>query len=152
VVLTFKEATNIFDKMSGLYCLMAKLIYGCGLRLQECLNLRIKDVDIEQGIVIVRSGKGDKDRRTVLPESLKDALLHQISSVKRKYMSRTGKIIQNGVYLPGALEKKISECGERVEFGSGSFLQKLFLLIREAALSAVIISTQQRCREHSRKQ
>ena len=51
--------------MSGLHCLMAKLIYGCGLRLQECLSLRIKDVDIEQGIVIVRSGKGDKDRRTI---------------------------------------------------------------------------------------
>src|SRR3990170_3727840 len=58
VVLTFKEVNNIFDEMSGMYCLMAKLIYGCGLRLQECLSLRIKDVDIEQGIMIVRSGKG----------------------------------------------------------------------------------------------
>ena len=66
VVLTVKEVNNIFDGMSGLHCLMAKLIYGCGLRLQECISLRIKDVDIEQGIVVVRSGKGDKDRRTVL--------------------------------------------------------------------------------------
>ncbi len=44
---------------------MAKLIYECGLRLQECLSLRIKDVDIEQGIVFVRAGKRDKDRKTV---------------------------------------------------------------------------------------
>lgn len=79
VVLTIKEVNNIFDEMSGLHGLMAKLIYGCGLRLQECLSLRIKDVDIEQGILIVRSGKGDKDRRTVLPESLKDDLLHHMS-------------------------------------------------------------------------
>ena len=111
VVLTFKEATNIFDKMSGLYCLMAKLIYGCGLRLQECLSLRIKDVDIEQSIVIVRSGKGDKDRRTVLPESLKDELLHQISSVREIYeQDRKDNI--NGVYLPGALEKKYPNAGK----------------------------------------
>ena len=45
------------------------VIYGGGLRLQECLQLRVKDIDIEQNIVIVRSGKGDKDRRTVLPET-----------------------------------------------------------------------------------
>jgi len=111
VVLTFKEATNIFDEMSGLYLLMAKLIYGCGLRLQECLSLRIKDVDIEQGIVIVRSGKGDKDRRTVLPESLKDELLHQISSVREIY-EQDRKDNTNGVYLPGALEKKYPNAGK----------------------------------------
>ncbi len=111
VVLTFKEATNIFDEMSGLYCLMAKLIYGCGLRLQECLSLRIKDVDIEQGIMIVRSGKGDKDRRTVLPESLKDDLLHQLSSVREIY-EQDRKDNTNGVYLPGALEKKYPNAGK----------------------------------------
>ena len=111
VVLTFKEVNNIFDEMSGLYCLMAKLIYGCGLRLQECLSLRIKDVDIEQGIVIVRSGKGDKDRRTVLPESLKDAILHRISSVREIY-EQDRKDNTNGVFLPGALEKKYPNAGK----------------------------------------
>ena len=111
VVLTPREVNNVFDEMSGLYCLMAKLIYGCGLRLQECLSLRIKDVDIEQNIVIVRSGKGDKDRRTVLPESLKDVLLHQISSVREIY-EQDRKDNTNGVYLPGTLEKKYPNAGK----------------------------------------
>jgi integron integrase len=111
VVLTIKEVNNIFDEMSGLHGLMAKLIYGCGLRLQECLSLRIKDVDIEQGILIVRSGKGDKDRRTVLPESLKDDLLHHISSVRDIY-EQDRKDNTNGVYLPGALEKKYPNAGK----------------------------------------
>jgi len=44
------------------------LTYGCGLRLSECLNLRVKDLDLERGLLIVRSRKGDKDRRTVLPD------------------------------------------------------------------------------------
>jgi integrase len=49
--------------------LMAMLLtYGCGLRLSECLNLRVKDLDLERGLLIVRSRKGDKDRRTVLPD------------------------------------------------------------------------------------
>lgn len=111
VVLTVKEVNNIFDEMSGLHCLMAKLIYGCGLRLQECLSLRIKDVDIKQGIVIVRSGKGDKDRRTVLPESLKDDLLHHISFAREIY-EQDRKDNTNGVYLPGTLEKKYPNVGK----------------------------------------
>jgi len=70
-VLTLKEIEGIFDHRTGTLKLMAMLIYGCGLRLQECLQLRLKDIDIEQNMVVVRSGKGDKDRRTVLPEVLK---------------------------------------------------------------------------------
>jgi sulfoxide reductase catalytic subunit YedY len=69
VVLTIREIQNIFDHLSGALKLMAMVIYGGGLRLQECLQLRIKDIDVEQNMVIVRSGKGDKDRRTVLPET-----------------------------------------------------------------------------------
>jgi integron integrase len=111
VVLTIKEVNSIFDEMSGLHCLMAKLIYGCGLRLQECLSLRIKDVDIEQGILIVRSGKGDKDRRTVMPESLKDELLRHTSSIREIY-ELDRKDNTNGVYLPGALEKKYPNAGK----------------------------------------
>ncbi len=82
VVLTVKEVHNVFDKLSGIHRLMAMLIYGCGLRLQECLSLRIKDVDIEQGILIVRAGKGEKDRRTVLPESLKDDFIRYIAEIR----------------------------------------------------------------------
>jgi len=57
--------------MSGIYGLIAKLIYGCGLRLMECMHLRVKDIDFERDQVIVRDGKGMKDRVTMLPEQLK---------------------------------------------------------------------------------
>lgn len=92
VVLTTREVHSLFDKLSGIHRLMAMLIYGCGLKLQECLSLRIKDVDIEQGILIVRSGKGDKDRRTVRPESLKDSLVRHIAET-RHCMTATEKRI-----------------------------------------------------------
>ncbi|MEW6602051.1 MAG: integron integrase [Nitrospirota bacterium] len=111
VVLTVKEVEKAFNEMSGLYLLMAKLIYGCGLRLLECLSLRIKDVDIEQGLVIVRAGKGDKDRRTVLPDSLKDDLVHHITSV-RELFEEDRKEGTSGVYLPGALERKYPNAGK----------------------------------------
>jgi integron integrase len=111
VVLTVKEVHLIFDKLTGINRLIAMLIYGCGLRVQECLSLRIKDVDIERGMVIVRSGKGDKDRRTVLPESLKDDLMLHIAETRFLYNSDRKDDI-NGVYLPGALEKKYPNAGK----------------------------------------
>ncbi|BBO16950.1 integron integrase [Candidatus Brocadia pituitae] len=111
VVLTLKEVHAIFDHLSGVQRIMAMLTYGCGLRLQECLSLRIKDIDLEQSIVMVRSGKGDKDRRTILPESLKDDLIAHISEVRGLYDQDREKGI-HGVYLPGALEKKYPNAGK----------------------------------------
>jgi integron integrase len=111
VVLTVREVHSIFDKLSGIHRLAAMLIYGCGLRILECLSLRIKDIDIEQGIVIIRAGKGDKDRRTVLPESLKDDLISHCAEVRSLYdKDRKNEI--KGVYLPGALEKKYPNAGK----------------------------------------
>jgi len=111
LVLTGKEIHAIFDHLSGVHRLMAMLIYGCGLRLQEGLMLRIKDIDLEQNTVIVRSGKGDKDRITVLPEVLKDDLIRHIPEVRALYDEDRKKNI-NGVYLPGALEKKYPNAGK----------------------------------------
>ncbi|NOX36148.1 MAG: tyrosine-type recombinase/integrase [Calditrichaeota bacterium] len=65
--------------------MMAKLIYGCVLRLQECLCLLVKDLDFEQNQLIVRSGKGDKDRRTILPQSIKDSLITHLKSIRLLY-------------------------------------------------------------------
>ena len=111
VVLTIQEVERIFEKMSGIHQLMAMLIYGCGLRLQECLRLRLKDIDLEQNMVMVRSGKGDKDRGTVLPERLKDELITHISSVRSLY-EYDRKQNLNGVVLPGALERKYPNAGK----------------------------------------
>jgi integron integrase len=111
VVLTTREVQSIFDQMSGTTKLMAMLIYGAGLRLQECLQLRVKDIDLEQSTVIIRSGKGDKDRRTVLPEALKNDLIHHLSEIRSFYdQDRKNEIA--GVWLPGALEKKYPNAGK----------------------------------------
>lgn len=110
-MLTLKEIEQILDYLEGVQRLMAMLIYGCGLRLQECLRLRMKDVDLEQNMVIVRSGKGDKDRRTVLPETLKDDLKRHIAEVRSLY-DKDRKDNISGVWLPGALEKKYPNAGK----------------------------------------
>ena len=111
VVLTRQEILRLFDKMSGMALLMARLIYGCGLRLKECIRLRIKDIDFEQGTVTVRAGKGDKDRVTILPESLKDDLRLHLDSVRQRFERDRADGV-DGVYLPGALERKYPNAGK----------------------------------------
>jgi integrase len=69
-VLTREEAARVLDALAGVHQLMGKLLYGSGLRLMECVRLRVKDVDFGQRQVIVRDGKGGKDRVTPLPERL----------------------------------------------------------------------------------
>ncbi len=111
VVLTRNEIRRIFAHMSGLPLLMAQMIYGGGLRLTECLQLRIKDIDLEQGTVMVRSGKGDKDRRTLLPESLKELLIEQMHRARKLYDQDRCKDLP-GVWLPHALERKYPNAGK----------------------------------------
>ncbi|RLB04875.1 MAG: integron integrase [Deltaproteobacteria bacterium] len=111
VVLTRREVNQIFAMLNGTHKLMAKLIYGCGLRVSECMRLRIKDIDLEMGTVTVRSGKGDKDRITILPENLKDDLLVHMDSVRIIY-DRDRKNNVPGVWLPGALGKKYPNAGK----------------------------------------
>ena len=111
VVLSQGEVQKIFRNMSGVTRLMAMLVYGCGLRLTECLQLRIKDIDLERGMVIVRSGKGNKDRRTVLPETLKNDLIRQMNAARVLYdEDRTNDVA--GVELPHALERKYPNAGK----------------------------------------
>jgi len=111
VVLDRREIQAVFAKLDGLHLLLARLIYGCGLRLSEALTLRVKDLDLEQGQLIVRAGKGDKDRRTVLPDSLKDELLAQISRSREAFDFDRLKDLP-GVALPGALERKYPNAGK----------------------------------------
>ncbi len=111
VVLSKKEVRQVLDKMSGEHKLMAMLIYGCGLRISECISLRIKDIDLEKGVVTVRAGKGDKDRITVLPESLKDDLIRHLDIVRNIY-NKDRKNDVSGVFLPNALERKYLNAGK----------------------------------------
>lgn len=127
VVLTEREVQTIFDHLSGTQRLMAMLIYGCGLRLQECLSLRIKDIDLEQSLVIVRSGKGDKDRRTVLPDALKDDLIRHIAEVRYLY-DQDRKENVNGVGFREHLKGNIPMPAKSGD-GSGSSRQSRCQLI-----------------------
>ncbi|HEU0004700.1 MAG TPA: integron integrase, partial [Terriglobia bacterium] len=104
-VFTREETRAVLRQMEGANWLMASLLYGAGLRLMECLRLRVKDIDFGYGQILVRSGKGNKDRVTVLPQALKEALQRHLARVKALHE----KDLKEGcgqVYLPDALEKK----------------------------------------------
>lgn len=105
VVLTHSEVLQVLQHMKSTYRLMVELLYGSGLRLNELLSLRIKDLDFELNTITVRSGKGDKDRVTLLPASLKDPLREQIVGVRKLHK----RDLEDGfgeVYMPYALARK----------------------------------------------
>ena len=77
VVLSVDEVRAVLDRMAGTYRLMAELLYGSGLRLLECCRLRVKDIDFDRAQIIVREGKGNKDRAVPLPERLQSRLLER---------------------------------------------------------------------------
>lgn len=104
-VLSREEAVRIIAQMSGLFKLMAQILYGSGLRLMECVRLRVKDIDFEYKTITVRDGKGEKDRVTPLPDSIIPALRRQIEQV-RLYHQEDLAAGFGEVYLPGALQKK----------------------------------------------
>ncbi len=85
VVLTHAEVRMLLDRLEGSPWLMASLLYGAGLRLMECVRLRVKDIEFERGELIVRDGKGQKDRMTMLPAKLIEPLRAHIARVKRRH-------------------------------------------------------------------
>ena len=105
VVLSRGEVQDILSHLSGYHWLVAKLLYGSGLRLNECLELRVQDIDFERNEISIRNGKGAKDRRTMLPASAKDALRSQLAIV-RDIHQKDLKDGYGAVLLPGALAKK----------------------------------------------
>ncbi len=111
VVLTKSEINRLLEGMRGTNRLMARTIYGCGLRLAECVSLRVKDIDFERGAITVRAGKGDKDRETVLPTSLKHDLKAHLKQVRSIYEADRDRDA-TGVMIPGALERKYPNAGK----------------------------------------
>jgi integron integrase len=104
-VLTRAEVRAVLEAMDGAHQLMAKLLYGCGLRLMECVRLRVKDVDFGGNQIVVRDAKGMKDRVTMLPERLKVPLQEHLLRVKLTHDDDLAKGYGR-VYLPYALERK----------------------------------------------
>jgi len=104
-VLIQAEVQILLATMTGKHALMAKLLYGGGLRLLECIRLRIQDIDFGQGLIFIRGGKGGKDRTTILPMNLQEELRKQVEAVKALHH----KELEEGfgaVYLPEALARK----------------------------------------------
>ncbi|MEW6078855.1 MAG: integron integrase [Thermodesulfobacteriota bacterium] len=111
VVLTRPEVGRVFDQMSGGNRLMAQLIYGGGLRLRECVKLRVKDVDFERGVLVIKFGKGGKDRETLLPEFIKEELKRHLENIRPLY-DLDRKNNTPGVEMPSALDRKYPNAGQ----------------------------------------
>jgi len=110
VVLSRAEVKLVLAELRGTEKLVASLLYGSGMRLLECLRLRVQDVDLERGELMIRDGKGGKDRLTLLPESLRDAVRKQLENARRTHQRDRG-LGGVSVELPEAVERKYPNAG-----------------------------------------
>ena len=118
VVLSKPEVGRLIvemEKENERYALAARVQYGAGLRLSEVMRLRVQEVDLERGTLTVRLGKGDKDRMTVLPRSLRDAVAGQIDRAREVWRADRDSGLA-GVWLPGALARKFRRAAENFEW------------------------------------
>jgi len=111
VVMTREEVKTVLANLTGDKRLMASLMYGAGLRLMECLRLRVQDIDASRNEILVRDGKGAKDRITMLPAAVKEPLRRHLEQVRQDYEVdlKTGAA---GVPLPYALARKYPNAGK----------------------------------------
>jgi integrase len=105
VVFSMEEVKRLLACLNGRDLLIAGLLYGSGLRLMELARLRIKDIDMDLNTLTVRSGKGDKDRTTILPLTVKDHLKNHLTEVKSLHDSDLSRGYGE-VHLPDALSRK----------------------------------------------
>lgn len=115
VVYSQGEVSRLLDRMRGKWKLMARLQYGCGLRISELCRLRVKDVDLERGKLYIRASKGDKDRCVPLPKCLREPLLAHLEKIRPLHEADRAAGVP-GVFLPGALERKMPKAGKRWEW------------------------------------
>jgi integron integrase len=111
VVLTRQEVRSILASLDGSHWIMAMLLYGAGLRLMECLRLRVKDIDFTSNQIVVRAGKGDKDRHTMLPAAVKEPLAKHLEVIRRQHQGDLERGLGR-VALPNALERKYPNAGK----------------------------------------
>ena len=111
VVLSADEVRRIFRFLDGEHLLIAKLLYGTGLRIMEAMRLRVKDIDFTRNTIIVREAKGNKDRAVMLPATLVEPLRAQLARANA-FWARDRAADGEGVYLPHALERKYPRAGQ----------------------------------------
>lgn len=114
-VLSIEGVTRVLDEMRGTSRLMAALMYGSGLRVAECCALRIKDLDLDRLEILVRSGKGARDRRTTLPAALVPPLKQQVARVQRQHQRDLARG-HGAVVLPDALARKLPSAATALEW------------------------------------
>jgi integron integrase len=112
VVLTRDEVRAVIERLSGTPRLMACLLYGAGLRVLECCRLRVQDVDFGTNQIVVRGGKGDKDRTTMLPATVKSELVRHLAAVREQHQ-RDLAVGAGWVELPTALARKYPHAGRQ---------------------------------------
>jgi integron integrase len=105
VVLRKHEVKALLDGLEGVHWIMGHLLYGAGLRLMECLRLRVKDIDFSANHIVVREGKGNKDRITMLPLAVKASLAAHLARVRGLHQQDLARGF-GSVYLPDALHRK----------------------------------------------
>ena len=110
VVLSRDEVRAILGQLSGRNWLMVMLLYGAGLRLLECASLRVKDLDFDRNQIVVRGGKGNRDRATVMPQAVKAPLREHLQTEKRQHESDLASD-RGWVEMPFALAKKYPRAG-----------------------------------------
>jgi integron integrase len=113
VVLSVPETAALLGALRGTVRLMAGLIYGGGLRVSECCQLRVKDIDFEQGLVFVRGGKGGKDRSTLLAEAGREELRAHLQRSQALHLADRASGLA-GVWMPEALERKYPDAGREL--------------------------------------
>jgi len=124
VVLTRSEVREVLARMKGMHGLMANMLYGTGMRLMECVRLRVKDVDFERSEILIRDGKGGKDRVTMLPSLVVTGLQAHLEQ-RRTLFEDDKRIGKANVFLPDALATKYpnaaTEWGWQYVFPAGSY-------------------------------
>jgi integron integrase len=111
VVLSRDEVASLLVAIDDSCSTIAGLLYGAGLRLMECLRMRVKDIDFDRNVIIVREGKGKKDRVVMLPEPLRTALQTQVAHSRAIWMEDRAHQLP-GVWLPDALSRKFPRAAE----------------------------------------
>lgn len=115
VVLSKEEINSLLSHMPKAYRIMAELQYGSGLRVKELVRLRVKDIDLDEGTLVVRQGKGDKDRVTVLADSLKKKLGKLVNANQFIHLEDRREAVA-GVYMPKAIGRKLTKASTSWEW------------------------------------
>jgi len=147
-VLTRDEVHRLFQHLDGVHLLMARLPYGSGLRLMECIRLRVKDLGFNYSTITVRDGKGAKDRVTILPQSLVVPLRDHLRHVRRTHEEDLAKGY-GAVYLPYALERKYPNAHREWIWQYIFPARRLSVEIRAVAPSVATTSTKAVCKKLS---